>query len=314
MRPGLPGVLKIAWLLWIVLFCIRVPAFAQQTAAPKPGPTRGHTSATLRDAIFRSANLNREMHYRVLLPTNYDASVERYPTLFLLHGLYGDYKNWSTLTSLANYARNLNLIIAMPDAGNSWYVNSASDPADKYENYIVQDFIKEIDTHYRTMPQRATRAVAGLSMGGYAAVKLALKYPNLFAYAGGISAALDASADLDATRPEFRDGLRKVFGEPGNPVRAQNDVFVLLDKAELKDLPYFYLDCGSDDSFLGVDRKFVGRLQKLKIRYEYYELPGGHDWKYWDSAIERFLGVLGRHEFAHWAMRAGPARELKPRP
>jgi S-formylglutathione hydrolase FrmB len=217
--------------------------------------------------------------------------------LFLLHGLYGDYQNWSTLTSLEKYARNLNLIIAMPDAGNSWYVNSANNPVDKYEDYIVQDFIKEIDTHYRTIPQRATRAIAGLSMGGYAAVKFALKYPSLFAYTGGISAALDASADLDETHPEFRDGLRKVFGEAGNAARAQNDVFVLLGTVALKDPPYFYLDCGSDDTFLGVDRQFVARLQLLKIPYEFHELPGGHDWKYWDGAIERFLNMLGRHNF-----------------
>jgi len=73
------------------------------------------------------------------LPANYEASAQRYPTLFLLHGLYGDDQNWSTRTNLVKYARDLNLIIAMPDAGNSWYVNSASNPEDRYEDYIVKD-------------------------------------------------------------------------------------------------------------------------------------------------------------------------------
>ena len=239
------------------------------------------------------------MHYRVLLPLNYNTSGKRYPTLFLLHGLNGDYKNWSTLTSLSKYARNLNLIIAMPDAGNSWYVDSATNPADKYEDYIMQDFIREIDTHYRTIPNRSARAIAGLSMGGYAAVKFALKYPGIFSYAGGISAALDAADDLDETHPEFRDGLQKAFGEAGNPVRQQNDVFALLAGVDVKALPYFYTDCGTDDMFLGVNRRFVVRGEQLKIPYEYHELPGGHDWKYWDSAIERFLNVLTGHNFAH---------------
>jgi len=313
-RITLAAICKAAVLMAAVLFCRRAPAFAQDTPVAAPSTANKHSNLNLRDATFHSASLNREMHYRVLLPANYDASAERYPTLFLLHGLYGDYKNWSTLTSLANYARNLKLIIAMPDADSSWYVDSATDSEDKYEDYIVQDFIKEIDTHYRTLPQRATRAVAGLSMGGYAAVKFALKYPSLFADAGGISAALDASADLDETHPEFRGSLRKVFGEAGNPVRAQNDVFLLLDKAELKELPYFYLDCGSDDMFLGVDRKFVARLQQLKVPYESHELPGGHDWKYWNEAIERFLGVLARHNFASRAMRSGAAGKLETHP
>jgi len=204
----------------------------------------------------------------------------------------------STLTSLAKYALNLNLIVAMPDAGNSWYVDSATNPADKYEDYIVQDFIREVDAHYRTKPQRSARAIAGLSMGGYAAVRFALKYTDMFSNVGGISAALDAAGDLDQAHPEFRDELRKAFGETGNPVRQQNDVFSLLAGADVKTLPYFYLDCGADDMFLGVNRKFVVQLQQLTIPYEFHEMPGGHEWKYWDRAIERFLSVLVRHNFA----------------
>src|ERR1700675_4011503 len=303
-----------ATLLLISLFCTVISSFAQDKQDSQRTTTAASPATALRDASFHSPSLNREMHYRVLLPENYEASAQRYPTLFLLHGLYGDYQNWSTRTSLAKYARALNLIIAMPDAGNSWYVNSATDPADKYEDYILQDFINEIDTHYRTIRKGSARAIAALSMGGYAAVKFALKYPSLFAYAGGISAALDASADLDETHPEFRDGLRKAFGEAGNPVRSQNDVFVLLGKAELKDVPYFYLNCGSDDMFLGVNRKFVERLQLLKVPYEFHELQGNHDWYYWDGAIERFLSMLARHHFAHRSIRAGTASELESRP
>jgi putative tributyrin esterase len=300
-----------AALLVISLCCTSIPTFAQKESSQRA--TRTAHGPTLRDASFHSSSLNREMHYRVLLPENYDASVQRFPTLILLHGLYGDYQNWSTRTSLAKYARGLQLIIAMPDAGNSWYVNSATDPADQYEDYIVQDFISEIDRHYRTIREGYARAIAGLSMGGYAAVKFSLKYPSLFAYAGGISAALDASANLDETHPEFRDGLRKAFGEAGNPVRSQNDVFVLLSHADIQGLPYFYLDCGSDDTFLDVNRKFVALLQQLKIPYESHELPGSHAWNYWDAAIERFLLTLAKRNFAHGGMHADTIRAIEPR-
>src|ERR1700741_2035800 len=128
-----------------ILFSICGPAFAQNKSSLPLKANKAHAAAILRDATFHSTSLNRDMHYRILLPANYDASAQRYPTLFLLHGLNGDDQNWSTRTSLLNYARDLNLIIAMPDAGNSWYVNSATDPEDRYEDYIVKDFIAEID-------------------------------------------------------------------------------------------------------------------------------------------------------------------------
>jgi putative tributyrin esterase len=313
LRIGFHRIHNVVTLIVFLLFCVNAPSFAQKTPAAPPGPANKHTSGNLRDASFHCASLNRMMHYRVLLPANYDVSAQRYPTLFLLHGLYGDYKNWSTLTSLVKYARNLNLIIAMPDAGNSWYVDSATNPADRYEDYIVQDFIREIDAHYRTKPERSARAVAGLSMGGYAAVKFALKYPDMFSYVGGISAALDAAEDLDQTHPEFRDGLQKAYGEAGNPARQQNDVFPLLAAADIKALPYFYLDCGSDDMFLGVNRRFVVQLQQLKIPYEFHEMPGGHEWKYWDGAIQRFLNVLVRQNFAERMRRVGSLSALDSR-
>jgi putative tributyrin esterase len=299
-----------AALLLIGFFCTAFPSFAQDKQDSQRTTTAPHPATTPRDSSFHSPSLNREMHYRVLLPANYEVSTQRYPTLFLLHGLNGDYQNWSTRTSLAKYARQLNLIIVMPDAGNSWYVNSATDPADKYEDYIVKDFINEIDTHYRTIRKGSARAIAGLSMGGYAAVKFSLKYPRLFAYAGGISAALDASADLDTTHPEFRDGLRKAFGEAADPARPQNDVFALLTHAVLKDLPYLYLDCGSDDMFLAVNRKFVGRIGKLRVPYEFHEMPGGHTWNYWDAAIQRFLLMLAKNNFARGAVRRSMAQPI----
>ncbi len=131
--------------------------------------------------------------------------------LFLLHGLYGDYTNWSKLTKLVAYSEDLDLIIAMPGVGDSWYANSPSDPAARYEDFVVRDFIAEIDGKYRTIADREHRFIAGLSMGGYAAVYMAEKYPQLFSYAGGFSAALDAPLNLDERKPEFRASLLGAF-------------------------------------------------------------------------------------------------------
>jgi len=284
-------------LLLALLFAGCSLFFADDKTVARATPSKPHLSSTLRDVTFHSSSLNRDMHYRVILPRGYDSSEKRYPALFLLHGLYGDFTNWSTRTNLVDDVSDLNLIVAMPDAGNSWYVNSASNPDDKFEDYIVKDFVAEIDEHYRTIPEGYARAIAGLSMGGYAAVKFSLKYPTMFYRVGGISAALDASADLDEKNGDFREGLRKVFGELGSPVRVQNDVFSLLSRASVKELPRYYLDCGSDDMFLAVNRKFASRVQESKILYEFHEMPGNHNWKYWDEAIGRFLLFLSRSSF-----------------
>ncbi len=163
--------------------------------------------AFIRDGIFHSVSLERDMHYRVLLPRGYENG-GGFPALYLLHGLYGDYLNWDTRTNLENYARDLRLLIVMPDANDSWYTDSATVTQDKFEDYIVKDLISEIDEKYRTIHERHGRAIAGLSMGGYGALKFGIKYPQLFAFAGSLSGALNAPQDLDTLRPEFRAKLR----------------------------------------------------------------------------------------------------------
>jgi putative tributyrin esterase len=249
--------------------------------------------ATVKDATFHSASLQRDMRYRVLFPPDYGRG-GRFPVLYLLHGLYGDYQNWDTRTKLENYARNVQLLIVMPDARDSWYTNSATVPGDKFEDYIAKDLISEIDGKYRTIRGRQARAIAGLSMGGYGAVKLALKYPDLFAFAGSLSGALNAPQDLDTLRPEFRSQLLQVFGKEGSPARADNDVFLLVDTPSKTPYPYLYLACGTADSFLDTNRALALQLSLRKMTYEYHETPGGHTWEYWDTALKPMLEAMER--------------------
>jgi len=239
------------------------------------------------------------MRYRVILPAGYESSSARYPTLLLLHGLYGDFENWSTRTNLVRYAERFRLIIAMPDAGNSWYINSATAPSDKFEDYIIKDFVAEVDMHFRTIREPYARAIAGLSMGGYGAIKLALKYPQLFAIAGGISAALNAPVDLDDQAPDFRANLQSAFGPHDSLTRQQNDAIALLAQHDSTKLPYVYLDCGTSDAlFLQSNRELAARLQKREVPYEFHEMPGAHTWDFWDAAILRFLNTLAQRSFA----------------
>ena len=212
--------------------------------------------------------------------------------LYLLHGLYGDYLNWDTRTKLEEYAANLPFLIVMPDAGNSWYTNSASVPADKFEDFVAKDLIAEIDEKYNTIQERHQRAIAGLSMGGYGAIKLALKYPDLFVFAGSLSGAFNAPQNLDELRPDFRANLLQVFGNSASPVRIDNDVFHILKSSTSTNYPYFYLACGTSDFFLPVNREFVAQLSSRKLAYEYHETPGGHTWEYWDGALKPLLTAV----------------------
>ena len=246
------------------------------------------------NGVFHSESLNRDMHYRIFLPRAYQKPAQHFPVLYLLHGLYGDYTNWDTRTHLEQYAEPLPLIIVMPDAGDSWYTNSATVPGDRFEDYIVKDLIPEIDSHYRTIPSRPARAIAGLSMGGYGAMKFALKYPGLFAYAGSLSGAFDAPRDLDVRVPQFREKLLAVFGPSGDANRSVNDLFLLLDKVDAASLPYLYVQCGTQDGFLAVNREFVSSLPRRSICYEYHETPGGHSWDYWDRSVQDLLGSLSK--------------------
>lgn len=243
------------------------------------------------ESVFHSASLNRDMHYLVLLPRDY-GSGRRFPVLYLLHGLYGDYKNWDTRTHLESAAAGLPFLIVTPDADDSWYTNSATKPADRFEDYIVKDLVSEVDGRYRTIREKRARAIAGLSMGGYGSVKMALKHPELFAFAGSLSGAFNATQNLDDLRPEFRSKLMEVFGNSGSATRKENDVLLLLKSS--REYPYFYLACGTEDSFLGANRALAAQLSTQKMPYEYHETAGGHTWEYWDSALDPLLRAIAR--------------------
>src|SRR5260221_6906184 len=137
------------------------------------------------DGVLKSSLTRKNVLYRVLLPAGYEKGEANYPVLFLLHGLFGSFENWTELTSLGRYIQNLPLIVVMPDGGDGWYTDSAD--VDANESYLIDELIPTVDRAFRTIPNRSSRAIAGNSMGGYGAFKFALKYPGLFCLAGSFS-------------------------------------------------------------------------------------------------------------------------------
>ena len=249
---------------------------------------------TVHDVVFKSAALERDSKYRILLPNGYAESTHRYPVLYLLHGVFGCSENWETLTNLSKYASSTELIIVMPDAGNSWYVNSYCNRKHRFEDLIIQDLMPEVEARWRTLRSSHRRAIAGLSMGGYGAFRFAIKYPDTFSVAASISGAFNGPRDLDSRRDDLRDDLSAAFGPPESRNRAGNDLFELFPKADRESLPYFYLDCGTGDEFCEVNRRFAALLCSAKVRYEYHELSGAHSWKYWDQRIAAVLPMIDK--------------------
>ncbi|HEX8845971.1 MAG TPA: alpha/beta hydrolase family protein [Pyrinomonadaceae bacterium] len=238
--------------------------------------------------------------YRVLLPLDYATSSNHYPVLYLLHGLTGNENDWVTRTRLTEYASRYHLIIIMPGVGDSWYANSATNPNARYEDAIILDLIPYVDSHYRTVATREGRAIAGLSMGGLGAMKFALRYPQLFSFAGSFSGAFDVplTASL-GKKPSARilKELRRIFGDERSQTRRDNDLFEVLHQPLPKNsrFPYLYVSVGKSDPLPEVSSsnpRFSDALRKSKLKYEYYERPGTHDWHFWDSEIEFMLGRL----------------------
>ena len=268
-----------------------------QESRPTAQPSRKVTAESrMQDRVFQSESLGRPMRYRILLPKGYFQSARSYPVLYLLHGWHGDYQNWSTLTNLAFYAKHVPIIIVMPDAGDSWYVDSATTPQDKFEQYIIHDLISEVDEHWRTMRVPHRRAIAGLSMGGYGAVNLALKHPGMFGVAGSISGALNAALPELGQRVDLKPSLDRAFGAANSKTREQNDVYQLASNAKPESAPYLFIDCGNnDETFLEPNRRFAAMLSQKKFAYEYHEFPGEHSWQYWDKRLPSLLKVVEQH-------------------
>jgi putative tributyrin esterase len=253
---------------------------------------------------FKSKLVGKTLPYSVVLPEAYAQSGKetmRYPVLYLLHGLAGRYSNWLTKTKLSEYAAAYRMIIVTPEGNDGWYTDSATVLTDKYETYIVQELIPDVESRYRALRDRQGRAIAGLSMGGYGALKFGVKYPDRFVFAASISGALDAAErtiDNPGNAWDFlRPSIMQTFGTADSPTRAANDLFKLvrnLTAERIASLPFFYLDCGTEDGFLGSNRELATIFLERKIPHEYRQLPGAHNWAYWDSQVQEVLKIAAR--------------------
>ncbi len=245
------------------------------------------------------------MPYCVLLPPSYDAEKSRrYPILYFLHGLGDDEQmflhsgGWNLVEDLWEKGQLREFLIVTPAAGASFYINSR-DTKVRYEDFLSQEFFSFIERHFRADTGRANRAISGVSMGGYGALHLAFRHPELFSAVSAHSPALigklpnfvAGSSSGRAPEPGRARILSGVFGSPPDPAFwDRNSPLTLGRSAQLTSLK-IYFDCGDRDDFgfdsgaLALDKILTSR----RVPHEFHLYPGRHDWSYFAAHLEASL-------------------------
>ncbi|HTY70857.1 MAG TPA: alpha/beta hydrolase family protein [Actinomycetes bacterium] len=212
------------------------------------------------------------------------------PVLYLLHGLSDDDTIWLRRTSIERYVAPLGLAVVMPQVGRSFYTDEAH--GGRYWTFLCEELPAVVRSFFVVSDRREDTFVAGLSMGGYGALKWALRHPGAFAAAASLSGALDVAA-LQAAPPMPEDPtlMRRVFGE--QPVAGgPEDLLALVGGADPEELPALYVCCGRQDPLHARNQVFVAACAEAGVPVTTSFDPGEHEWGYWDEKIQEVLAWL----------------------
>ncbi len=270
----------------------RLVAIQQREPAPTLATGSGVTALDVR---FASAALGREMRYRVLLPRGYATSHRYYPVLYLLHGYMNPFYEWDKQTSLARLLdeRRYGLIVVLPQLDNSFCLNAAEEPKDRYMTCFFRDLIPEVESRYRARSEPPARAIGGVSMGGYGAMLYGLRFPQAFSFVASFSGAVNFIAESDDfARNMAPFPLGRIVGKPDSATRLENDRFRLVESVEPTTLPPLWITVGSRDFLFPENVDFLRALQKRGIAVDFHHAPGDHEWVYWDAELPRMLDAL----------------------
>jgi putative tributyrin esterase len=246
----------------------------------------------MRDVTFHSASLERDISYRVILPVG-ALSAGKLPVVYLLHGSGGDFREWTNDSDVARFAEK-GLILVMPEGESSYYTNSVDRPNDRFEDYIVKDLIADVEARFPA--DRTRRAIVGSSMGGFGAINLAFKHPELYNFVGALSPAIDVpSRPFSIKRISQYRSHASIFGAWGSGTRHENDPFVLGQKVDPGSVPFIYATCGEQEGLLPASRLFFALLAKRNFRYEFHSGPGGHNWNQWNPRLSDLFASLLTH-------------------
>ena len=206
---------------------------------------------------------------------------KEYKCLYLLHGLSDDHTIWLRRTSIERYAADYGICVVMPCGAKSFYTDMKY--GSKYFTYITEELPKVVSEFLKVSTKREDTYIAGLSMGGYGALKSALKKPEKYCAVAGLSSVADIRCGM------FDDVLTPVFGEGVN-IPDDEDLFYLAEKTNKSPLkPRVFMGVGTEDFLYDANIKLKEKFEQLDYDYTYRQSPGIHNWAFWDEYIQYVL-------------------------
>lgn len=233
------------------------------------------------DVHWYSNVLSKQVAMYVVLP---NVGKPPFPVFYLLHGRSDDHTIWLRRTRIEQYVRDLPLIVVMPDGFRGFYTDASHGPA--YARYIGEELPQFVERSFHARTSGRARCIGGLSMGGYGALRVALGYPGRYVSANSHSGSMMAGREpIDPVKDLER---YQIFGR--SPRNTNHDLVHLARRAKAaRKLLKLRIDCGTEDFLLEQNRAYRRELQKLGVKHEYAEYPGGHTWDYWDMHVKEAL-------------------------
>jgi putative tributyrin esterase len=276
--------------LLLLFFCASCRAPIPQASVERVLAT---DAVTITDVRFPSPSIGGLLRYRAIVPSTQLG--ERLPVLYLLHGANSGPAEIQQRSEVVQLATSVHLIVVMPEAGFSYYTNARHLRHARWEDAIVSDLPRDVEARFPVLQGREHRGIAGISMGGYGAVKLALKHPEFYGFAATMSGALDITrrpASLRRWWQTFR--ILTIFGlSPAS--RQDEDIFNLLDHApadELQNMKWFS-SCGKSDPLYAVNVRFIREMRQRGVKLDGIATPGFHDWQSWNAAMPLMFKAAG---------------------
>lgn len=248
------------------------------------------------DFHFYSEVLGIQTAAYVLMPEEKElkASREPVPVLYLLHGLSDDHTMWMRQTMIEQFSRKYRLCIVMPAVNRSFYMDM--EHGAKYETFVAEELPRIIETYFPVGKKREHRFAAGLSMGGYGALKLGIQHPNRYAAVASLSGAL-AMEDVFERRAGLSDmyvrEMYDIYGDEQKIKTGKGNLKRMADKLAKtpEKAPKMYVACGTEDHLIQSNELFFERYGKV-FDIEYHTEPGVHSWYFWNKYIEKVLAWL----------------------
>lgn len=258
------------------------------------------------EVTYTSAALQRNVTFKAFIPVDKQPGDTEnkdpkgpFKTLYLLHGMYGDNSDWINQTRILSLAQKKNIAVIMPSAENSFYLDNPQS-LNMYGEFIGNEILGVTRDLFHLSVKREDTFIAGLSMGGYGAIRTGLKYNENFSHIAGLSSALmlyeiensiDGSVSVNNNSAYYEHVLGDLSKVKGSDKDPEALIKSLLDKNAY--IPKLYMACGTEDFLIEPNRRYAKFVQSLGIKdFTYIESPGIHDWIFWDNYIEKVLDWL----------------------